>query len=98
MTESGYSWPEAMLALLIMMLVFSTLLPLSVQMLAGLDEKKYEMWAKETMYQGALLYTSYGIMSGIRVEQGMEYRWTANKDQLCVQYMRKETNETLCTR
>ena len=97
MNESGYSWPEAMLTLTIMMVIFSTLLPLSFRMLTGLDDKKREMRAKETMYQGALLYTTYGITDGVRTENGTEYVWAAENGRLCVTYPSSIKTETTCT-
>ncbi|WP_025784743.1 hypothetical protein [Sporosarcina sp. D27] len=96
MNESGYSWPEAILTLTIMMVIFSTLLPLSFRMLSGLENKKHEMRAKETMYQGALLYTTYGISEGVRTEDGTEYEWTVVNDRLCVNYPTANNTEMIC--
>lgn len=97
MNESGYSWPEAMLTLTIMAVIFSTLLPLSFRMLSGLEDKKHEMRAKETLYQGALLYKTYGISEGIRTEEGTDYAWSAENGQLCVTYPLSFSTETICT-
>lgn len=97
MNESGYSWPEAILTLTIIMVIFSTLLPLSFRMLSGLENKKHEMRAKETMYQGALLYTTYGISGGVRTEEGTEYEWTVVNDRLCVNYPTSKNTEMICT-
>ncbi|MCM3757010.1 hypothetical protein M3197_05850 [Sporosarcina aquimarina] len=97
MNESGYSWPEAILTLTIMMVIFSALLPLSFRMLSGLENKKHEMRAKETMYQGALLYTSYGISGGVRTEEGTEYEWTVVNNRLCVNYPTSNKTEMICT-
>lgn len=96
MNESGYSWPEAILTLTIMVVIFSTLLPLSFRMLSGLENKKHEMRAKETMYQGALLYTTYGIREGVRTEEGTQYSWSADEGQLCVRYLSGDKTETVC--
>ncbi|MBD7906812.1 hypothetical protein [Sporosarcina gallistercoris] len=96
MNESGYSWPEAILTLTIMMVIFSTLLPISFRMLSGLENKKHEMRAKETMYQGALLYTTYGISGGVRTEEGTQYSWSAENGQLCVTYPSSGKTETIC--
>ena len=98
MNESGYSWPEAILTLAIMMLIFSTLLPLSFRMLSGLDDKRLEMRAKETLYQGVLLYTNYGSASGLRVEDGVEYSWTAHQHSVCVQYQSSTSLKKVCTK
>lgn len=97
MNESGYSWPETILTLTIMMVVFSTLLPFSFQMLAGLESKKQDMRAKETMYQAAILYTNYGITSGMRKEDATEYSWFADGDRLCVSYLNNNNKLKVCT-
>ncbi|MGG0642890.1 hypothetical protein ABE021_02935 [Sporosarcina gallistercoris] len=97
MNESGYSWPEAMLTLTIMVVIFSTLLPLSFRMLSGLEHKKHEMRAKETLYQGALLYKTYGISEGVRTEEGIDYEWSAENGQLCVTFPSSFSTEMICT-
>ncbi|GKV68092.1 hypothetical protein NCCP2716_05900 [Sporosarcina sp. NCCP-2716] len=97
MNESGYSWPEAILTLAVTMLIFCTLLPVVFTMVGGLEGKKAEMHAKETLYQGALLHTSYGLMSGYRDEEGGRYSWTVQAGRVCVSYERQGKGETLCT-
>ncbi|MDW0108937.1 hypothetical protein [Sporosarcina aquimarina] len=97
MNESGYSWPETILTLTIMMVVFSTLLPLSFQMLAGLENKKQDMRAKETMYQAAILYTNYGITNGLRKEDAMEYSWFVDGERVCVKYLINNNKSEVCT-
>ena len=97
MNESGYSWPEAILTLSIMMIIFSTLLPLSFRMLVGLDDKKREMLANETMYQGAVLFTTYGITDGVRIEDGTQYVWAEENGRLCVTYPSSAKTKKLCS-
>lgn len=97
MNENGYSWPEAILTLAIMMLIFSTLLPLSFKMLVGLEDKKLEMIAKETLYQGAILFKTYGSVSGLRIEAGTEYAWQVKVDTVCVTYHSSKQPEEICT-
>lgn len=98
MNEAGYSWPEAILTLAIMMLIFSTLLPVSFKMLVGLEDKKLEMRAKETLYQGAILFKTYGSESGLRVEDGIEYEWKATMNAVCVTYNSSKQQEVVCTK
>lgn len=97
MNESGYSWPESILTLSIMMIIFSTLLPLSFQMLVRLDDKKREMLASETMYQGAVLFTTYGITDGVRTENDTRYVWAEENGRLCVTYPSSVKTEKVCT-
>ncbi len=97
MNEAGYSWPEAILTLAVMMLIFCTLLPAVFTMVSGLEGKKAEMHAKETLYQGALLHTSHGLLSGFREEGGVRFAWKAQDGMVCVSYEQKGKVETLCT-
>ncbi|WJY28456.1 hypothetical protein [Sporosarcina trichiuri] len=97
MDETGYSWPEAILTLAVMMLIFGTLLPVSFRMMTGLESKKHEMYAKETMYQGALLHRSYGLQSGYRKEDGVLFSWTVEGTAICVSYMREQETRTVCS-
>lgn len=97
MDESGYSWPEAILTLAVMMLIFGTLLPITFRMMAGLESKKQEMYAKETMYQGALLHQSYGLHSGYREEDGVLFSWTVDGVSVCVTYMQEQEVRKVCS-
>ena len=64
MNEGGYSWPEAILTLTIVMIIFGTLLPLASSMTSKLQMKKAQMYAAETAFQGAIYFKAYGLMEG----------------------------------
>ena len=64
MNEGGYSWPEAILTLTIVMVIFGTLLPLASTMTSKLQMKKMQMYAAETALQGAIYFKAYGLTGG----------------------------------
>ncbi|MBE1553761.1 hypothetical protein [Sporosarcina limicola] len=86
MNEDGYSWPEAILTLTVVLLIFGTLLPLASTMTLKLQLKKSEMHATEAALQGAILYSAYGLVGGIRHVNGMDYDWTVEGNSICVTY------------
>lgn len=84
--EKGYSWPESILSLVIIIVIFGTLLPFYSTMSVRLENKKKEMHAAEAAYHGAILYHSYGLMSGtVSIEKTL-FNWQVNKDSICVKY------------
>lgn len=80
-----------------MMIIFGTLLPLSFRMMAGLEEKKHEMRAKETLFQGSLLYTNYQYTNGVRTENGTDYYWRVESGRICVSYSSSGLTGEVCT-
>lgn len=87
MDEKGYSWPEALLTLTILLVVFGTLLPLATHMTSSLHQKKQTMRAAETAYQGMITYSAYGIRQGTRIIEDVTYDWLIEGDSICVSYV-----------
>ena len=86
MSEGGYSWPEAVLTLTIVIVIFGTLLPFSSIVTSKLQVKKAHMYAAETAYQGAIYFRAYGLMEGVRQVDGVDYDWTIDGQSVCVSY------------
>ena len=86
MNDKGYSWPEALLTLTIVMVIFGTLLPFASFITSDLQAKKSGMYAAETAYQGALSYRAYGMIEGTRQVDGIAYDWMVDTDAICVSY------------
>lgn len=87
MDEKGYSWPEAVLTLTILLVIFGTLLPLATHMTSILYQKKQSMRAAETAYQGMIIYNAYGIKEGTRIIEDATYDWLIEEDSICVSYV-----------
>ncbi|HEX5563662.1 MAG TPA: hypothetical protein VFX34_01775 [Sporosarcina sp.] len=84
--EKGYSWPESILSLVIITVIFGTLLPFYSHMAERLEMKKLGMHAAESAYHGAILYHAYGMMAGSnRIEKTM-YNWSVESEGICVTY------------
>ena len=62
MNEEGYSWPEAILTLTIVIVIFGTLLPFASLVTSKLQMKKAHMYAAETAHRGAIYFSAYGLM------------------------------------
>lgn len=86
MNEGGYSWPESILTLTIVIVIFGTLLPFATAVTSKLQMKKAQMYATETALQGAIYFSSYGLIEGIRQVEGVDYDWTVNGQSVCVSY------------
>ncbi|WP_318615009.1 hypothetical protein [Sporosarcina sp. YIM B06819] len=86
MNEGGYSWPEAILTLAVVMVIFGTLLPLASTMTTKLQMKKLQMYAAETALQGAIYFKAYGWLEGNRQENGIDFDWTIEGQAVCVRY------------
>lgn len=86
MNEGGYSWPEAILTLTIVMVIFGTLLPLASTMSLKLQMKKSQMYAAETALQGAIYFKAYGLLEGVRQIDGVNYDWSIEGQSVCVSY------------
>jgi len=86
MSEGGYSWPEAVLTLTIVIVIFGTLLPFSATVTSKLQIKKAHMYAAETAHQGAIYFKAFGLMEGVRKADGVDYDWTIDGQSVCVSY------------
>lgn len=86
MNDKGYSWPEALLTLTIIMVIFGTLLPFASFITSDLQARKLGMYAAETAYQGAISFQTYGVSEGTRQVDGVAYDWIVDTDAVCVSY------------
>ncbi|PIC65313.1 hypothetical protein CSV79_01440 [Sporosarcina sp. P13] len=86
MNEKGQSWPEAMLSLAIIMVIFSSLLPMAMKLTTSVVAKKHAMIAAQTSYQAAIYYRASGQTTGVRTHEDLDYHWTVNEEEICVLY------------
>ena len=94
--ESGYSWPESILTLVIITVIFGTLLPLYSHMSMRLELKKLGMHAAGSAYHGAILYKSYGMTDGENRIDETIFNWSADRDGICVTYQYIEQEFVKC--
>ncbi|XKO53989.1 hypothetical protein ACI2WT_14440 [Lysinibacillus fusiformis] len=86
MNESGYSFVESILAMGILMLLCGSLLPISYTMKTNLMNKKMEMIAAETAYEGMKLFQAVQQTEGTRIIEEVEYQWMFNGEEICVRF------------
>lgn len=84
--EEGYSWTESILAFVIVVVIFGTLLPLYSTMSAQLDRKKKQMHASEAVYHAAIHYQTYGMTYGKLLIEKVAFNWQVIDDSICVSY------------
>jgi hypothetical protein len=96
MNEGGYSWPEAILTLTIIIVIFGTLLPFASTVETKLQMKKAHMYAAETAHQGAIYFSAYGLVEGIRQVKGVNYKWIIDGKSVCVSYEVVDKEFTKC--
>ncbi|WP_143560444.1 MULTISPECIES: type II secretion system protein [unclassified Sporosarcina] len=96
MNEKGQSWPEAMLSLLVVMVIFGSLVPLADILTSSATEKKQAMIAAQTTYQAAILYKSSGQTTGHKTHEDLHYNWMVSDRQICVAYEIQQIEKHKC--
>jgi len=85
LNELGYSFVETIVAIVIFMLLCTSLLPISYTMKTNLTNKKMEVIAAETAYEGLKQYQAYQQTAGSRTVEQATYQWQYNDGQgICV--------------
>ncbi|MCG7345145.1 hypothetical protein MHZ92_13445 [Sporosarcina sp. ACRSL] len=94
--EKGYSWPESILSLVIITVIFGTLLPLYSHLATRLELKRLGMHAAESAYHGAILHNAYGLMAGTNRVEMVDYNWAIETGVICVTYRYIEKDFEKC--
>jgi hypothetical protein len=94
--QKGYSWPESILTLVIVTVIFGTLLPLYSHVSERLEMKKLSMHASESAYHGSILYNSYGMIAGEKRIDGTIFNWSVENEGICVAYKFMEQEFLTC--
>ena len=84
--EKGYSWPESILSLVIVTVIFGTLLPFYSHLSARLEMKRLSMHARSPPITALILYNSYGMMVGAKRIDGTIFNWSVEDEGICVTY------------
>ena len=96
MNENGFSLVETILAVVIIMLLCGTLIPISYSMKTNLYHKKLEVFAAETAYEGLKISHHQGINEGTKMIEGVPYHWIFDGQQICVSFQNSKENRTKC--
>ncbi|MFJ7731533.1 hypothetical protein ACIQXF_06510 [Lysinibacillus sp. NPDC097231] len=86
MNESGYSFVETILSMGILMLLCTLLIPISYTMKTNLYNKKLEVIAAETAYEGLKQYHNLQQTEGSQTIENVDFHWTFNGQGICVRF------------
>ncbi len=82
--ERGFSWPEAITSLAVLMLIGSILLPMVQQIANSLEAKKRNYHASLVMYEAAKRYHSTQEESGVMNIERIDYFYELTSEGICV--------------
>ena len=86
MNESGYSFVETILSIGIFMLLCTSLLPISYTMKTNLSNKKLEVIAAETAYEGLKEYLHSRQQEGSKTIENVDFHWIFEEQEICVTF------------
>jgi len=86
LNESGYSFAETILAMGIFTLLCTSLLPITYTMKTNLLNKKLEVIAAETAYEGIKQYQAKQQTEGTRTIEQVDYHWIFDGQDVCVRF------------
>lgn len=86
MNESGYSFVETILGVGILMILCTSLIPISYTMKTNLANKKMELIAAEIAYEGLKKYQAIQQTEGSRTIEQVAYHWIVDGQQVCVRF------------
>lgn len=96
MNEQGFSFVEALLAVVILFFLSTSLVPLTFHMKQKLEEQKRQTHAAEVAFNGALLQQRYGERRGVQEIGGISYFWSFDSGSVCVAYDADLEEHELC--
>lgn len=86
MNETGYSFVETIVSVVILMILCTTLLPVSYTMKTNLYNKKLELAAAETAYEGLKHYLYLQLVEGVKTIDDVNYYWQFDGQRICVTF------------
>ncbi|ATP41041.1 pilus assembly protein FimT [Solibacillus sp. R5-41] len=96
MNEQGFSFVEALLAVVILFFLSTSLVPLTYHMKQQLELQKRQAHAAEVAFNGALLQQRYGEWNGMQEIEGISYFWDFDTGTVCVTYSVDVEEHQLC--
>lgn len=99
--SKGFSLPETILSLAVILLVTTTLLPLLSNMTTNLEEKRRKYLSSVVMHEAIKMYVAENVLNGAMQIDKLKFTYSIDEKQICVNYegMRREeiTNCVLLT-
>ncbi|WP_040228739.1 hypothetical protein [Bhargavaea cecembensis] len=94
--ERGYSWPEAMLSLIVVSVVWLLLIPAADRMTLKMDERRLAAQAASVAADAADAHLAYGESAGHHLIDGTRFDWWMERGGVCVSYRSLSGEESLC--
>ncbi|MFC0231698.1 hypothetical protein ACFFIY_10835 [Bhargavaea ullalensis] len=94
--ERGYSWPESMLSLLIVSIIWLTLVPAADKMTLRLDERRLAAQAAAAASDAVDAHVAYGEHEGTLLIDGTHFDWRMEGEGICVAYRSLSGWQSLC--
>ena len=88
----GFSLPETIVSLAVILLVATSLLPLLSNMTTNLEEKRRKYLSTVVMNEAIKMYITENILTGAMHIDKLKYTFAIDEKQICVKYegMREE--------
>jgi len=96
LNESGYSFVETILGVGILMILCTSLIPITYTMKTNLANKKMELVAAETAYEGLKQYLAIQVTEGTRTIEQVAYHWIVDEQQVCVEFQNLQEPRQKC--
>ncbi|KOP70476.1 hypothetical protein AMS59_19800 [Lysinibacillus sp. FJAT-14745] len=96
MNESGYSFVETILSVVIVMLLCTTLIPISYTMKTTLYNKKLEVIAAETAYEGLKHFRYLQQTEGTKTIEHVDFQWSIIGQGICVSFQNTQELRKKC--
>lgn len=96
MNETGYSFVETIVSVVILMVLCTTILPLSYTMKTNLYNQKLEVIAAETAYEGLKHYRDLRQAEGVKTIEKVDYYWLFDGQAICVTFQNASEQRQKC--
>ncbi|QCR32843.1 hypothetical protein [Lysinibacillus sp. SGAir0095] len=92
----GIAFVETLLSVAIVLIITSSLLPLSYRLKTTLYNEKVELHASETALEAVKLIRESLTLTGTKTIEGNDYQWKFDGDQICVQFKNLSGEQVKC--
>lgn len=96
MNETGYSFVETIVSVVILMVLCTTIIPLSYTMKTNLYNQKLEVIAAETAYEGLQHYRDLQQAKGVKTIEKVDYYWLFDGQSICVTFQNASEQRQKC--
>ncbi len=78
------------------MILCTSLIPITYTMKTNLANKKMELVAAETAYEGLKQYLAIQVTEGTRTIEQVAYHWIVDEQQVCVEFQNLQEPRQKC--